>query len=253
MKIIVVGRCYQSLGKNTLGLFEFDQAKALSQAGHDVYYLGIDYRSVRHIRKLGIEEEDREGVHIICVSYPFSGVRGKVKDILVQATMCKAYNYIIDCYGEPDIIHAHFFECAYYISLILKDTNAPFFITEHSSRINQEVIRDKDRRMALYAYGKATMIICVSEALKEKVSRLTQVACCVIPNIVNTEIFKVENERVLKTKFVFITVANLVHSKRIINLVKAFIELLKYNSNIELILDKVNGEYVLVNKKALFS
>ena len=47
MKIFIVSRGVPSDNNLTLGIFEFDQAKALAAAGHDVVLLSVDLRSIR--------------------------------------------------------------------------------------------------------------------------------------------------------------------------------------------------------------
>ena len=51
MRICIVAR---DISDNYMGSFEFDQAKALNDFGHEVFVISLDLRSVRRKRKWGV-------------------------------------------------------------------------------------------------------------------------------------------------------------------------------------------------------
>ena len=51
------------------GIFEYDQAKALAQAGNEVIFVAIDVRSIRRWRKWGFVNLDKDGVHIEALTF----------------------------------------------------------------------------------------------------------------------------------------------------------------------------------------
>ena len=65
MKVLIISRGYPT-GKYPLnGIFEFDQAKALANLGHKVIFASVDMRSIRRIRKWGIEKIKKEGRYMV--------------------------------------------------------------------------------------------------------------------------------------------------------------------------------------------
>ena len=61
MKVLIVARGYPTEKYKMNGIFEFDQAKALVQAGHKVIYAAVDVRSIRRWRKW-----DYKGLYNTC-------------------------------------------------------------------------------------------------------------------------------------------------------------------------------------------
>ena len=169
MKIIVVGRCYQSLGKNTLGLFEFDQAKALAAMGHTVFLAGIDLRSFRRKRKWGILFGEKEGVKWFVIAIPIGAVPLRMKCLIGKKALNVLYKKIFANKDKPDIIHAHFTDMGFIASDLAKKQNIPLVITEHSSLINRDKIEPSLFKIAYCGYNSATQIVSVSNALKEKI------------------------------------------------------------------------------------
>ena len=70
MKIFIVSRGYPSDKYVTNGIFEFDQARALAKAGHQVVFLAVDLRSIRRKRKFGRESFEKDGVLVEAVNVP---------------------------------------------------------------------------------------------------------------------------------------------------------------------------------------
>ena len=68
MYILIIARGYPTEKYKMNGIFEFDQAKALAQAGHKVIYAGIDVRSIRKWRKWGFESFVKDGVQIEAIN-----------------------------------------------------------------------------------------------------------------------------------------------------------------------------------------
>ena len=75
MKIFIISR---GLPEEGSGLFEFDQAKALAEYGHDVTFIALDLRSIRHKRKLGIKNFEKYGMNIVKASVPLGAINKKL-------------------------------------------------------------------------------------------------------------------------------------------------------------------------------
>ena len=63
---------------STYGVFEFDQARALTQAGCKVVFLALDLRSVRRVRKWGFSSFERDGVQVRVLSIPLGNIPKKI-------------------------------------------------------------------------------------------------------------------------------------------------------------------------------
>lgn len=74
MNIIIFSRGYPHKRYNLNGIFEFDQALALSQNGHKVIFCFIDFRSIRRIRKWGFESLTKAGIDIRGINIPIGGI-----------------------------------------------------------------------------------------------------------------------------------------------------------------------------------
>lgn len=70
MNVLIIARGYPTNKYKMNGIFEFDQAKALVEAGHNVFYAAIDLRSLRRWRKWGIERKSIDGVNIYAINIP---------------------------------------------------------------------------------------------------------------------------------------------------------------------------------------
>lgn len=54
MKVLIVSRGLPQPDNPTFGIFELDQAKALTKQGIDVTFFAVDLRSIRRKRKYGV-------------------------------------------------------------------------------------------------------------------------------------------------------------------------------------------------------
>ena len=236
MKIIMTARGYLSLTQEKYGLFEIDQARALNELGHEVCVFAIDMRSIRHIRKWGLFETQKEGVSIINISFPCYGISEKIKIKICRCLLQKAYKMYCKKNNVPDIIHAHFFEYAYYIVSAFQKNGIPIIVTEHSSLVNVQKMDDKMKKKARIAYENAHKVIAVSGALANRIEQHFGIKCCIVPNVVDVDIFNYKKREIKSEKFIFITVANLIPIKRIDILIKAYAKLMENYQNGELII-----------------
>ena len=60
MYILIVASGYPTEKYKLNGIFEFDQAVALSKMGHKVIYACVDLRSIRRKRKWGFEQLEKK-------------------------------------------------------------------------------------------------------------------------------------------------------------------------------------------------
>jgi len=128
MYVLIVARGYPSERYKTNGIFEFDQAKALANAGQKVIYAAIDVRSIRRTRKWGFESFKKEGVQIEAINIPC----GRIPEIILNRirimALRKLYKHINNKYGQPEIIHAHFLSYGYIAVKAFEKSNIPLVV-----------------------------------------------------------------------------------------------------------------------------
>ena len=92
---------------------------------------------------------------------------------------------------NPVIIHSHvIYPCGIASYLIAKRTGARLIISEHWSKAEKLLKNPFYKSVALRAYRKSFAIICVSEFLSQKITKITgHMNPVVIPNIINTGLF----------------------------------------------------------------
>lgn len=225
MKILIVARGYPTKQYNINGIFEFDQAKALAKAGHDVFYLSIDLRSIRRKRKFGMKFLKKNGINICSVNIPCGRLPRKILYWVGTIAYKKAYTKIKKRYGEPHIIHAHFTDYGYMVAKAMeqeKNIKIPFVITEHSSGISEKKIEPSLYKTAKYAYENCDQVISVSRPLAQKIQKLFYIKAITVHNIVDTNLFEYTYRKPDKTNFRFISVGNLIKRKKMDLLINAF-------------------------------
>lgn len=233
MRIFIVSRGYPNLKYSMNGVFEFDQAMALKKEGFDVVYLAADVRSLRRWRKWGLEKMTLHDVPVIAYNLPIGRVpeifRVTAWRIMIRRLLKKAKKY----YGEPDIIHTHFYNMGYACAKIKTIFKAPLVITEHSSKMATKL--DKETKaMARYAYSKADGIICVSSTLQSFVNKTFSVNAICIPNIVDTSVFTACQHKKEDSSFRFISTGSLLPRKGHEATIRAFADAFKNISTVSL-------------------
>lgn len=226
MNILFLTRGYPSDKYVTHGIFEYDMAKGLVKAGHQVTYLAVDSRSIRRWRKWGYESFNRDGVHIEAINLPIGRVYNPIKTKLSEIALIKRFQDIHKTHGPFDVIHAHFIESAY-LGAKLKDyAKVPLLVTEHSSRLNGK-LDDYTKNKLSYAYSRANIVTSVSKSLAETIYEKFQINSQIVPNIVDTETFKFKSEDQAKSKtFDFISAGNLIPGKGMDITIEAFSKIL---------------------------
>lgn len=232
MRIFIIARGYPTEKNPLLGIFEFDQAKALKTHGHEVIYIAIDLRSLRRKRKFGYNSFIKDGINIEEISVPVGAVPREWLILIGSCFTGKILKRVKKRYGEPDIIHAHFIDIASMASKAIKSGDK-YVITEHSSAINN-YISNKQKQKYINVYQKADAFITVSKDLQKRIKDEMGIDSICINNMIDTSIFSYsykDNEI-----FRFVTVSSLTTNKRVGLLLKSFEKLfLKYHlDNIEL-------------------
>lgn len=221
MKSFIISRGIPSKEYPLYGIFEFDQAKALAESGVDASMLVMDFRSMAYKRKYGFFSYERDGVKVFELSLPL-GVYRRALPIL-QRLLWFLYKKAVKKVGKPDVVHAHFYSIAAIASIIKKKAKVPFFITEHSSKLNKDasLISELDRRLAVKAYSDADSIIAVSKSLSQNIKNNFGFDSSIVHDIVDVTTYQYV-EHANNQGFVFLSVGNLIPLKGFDVLIKAF-------------------------------
>lgn len=234
MYIIVVSRGYPSPKYKMNGIFEFDQAKALAQAGHKVILAALDLRSFRRTRKWGFESLKKDGVQIEAINVPCGRLSKGIFSEISKLALRMLYKKIYFKYGEPDIIHAHFIGCGYITASIFQGSNIPLVLTEHYSGINRRQIDEYLVRLGNYCYPRMDKVIAVSNCLANNIKVNFNVNPIVIPNIVDTTKFNYSHTQKKSTMFNFVCTGSLSKNKGMDILINAFNKEFKSNKKVNL-------------------
>lgn len=234
MKIGIVSRGVPS-EKSNIGIFEYDQAKALKCIGMDVVFFVLDLRSIKRKRKWGISKYSLDGFDVYEMSIPVGPIYYKIFNYIGAKCFGYLYNKYLKNNEGVDILHAHFSEIGAMVHPYAKKNNITYVFTEHSSMVNKDVLK-KATSFILKRAVSNTNTIAVSNCLKEKIYKHTNVNSIVIPNIIDTELFKCKQKVESHCVHTFLTTARLDENKRIDLLLKSFANIVKdFNSNVILI------------------
>ena len=221
MHILIVSRGLPSESYPLNGIFEFDQAKALAEAGLRVTYFAIDLRSIRRKRQFGITKEAREGVDCYNYNLPLGAVPLTVLLKVGSWALRRLYRKVF-INSKPDIIHAHFTEYGYIAAKLCEEITVPLVITEHSSEMNKTQIKPDLLNAANFAYKKASAVIAVGEQLRNNIADKTGVKAIVVPNIMSDQSFLCICKRENKDYYGYVFTGRLIDRKRPFLLLDAF-------------------------------
>jgi glycosyltransferase involved in cell wall biosynthesis len=221
MYILILAENYPTKKWPLLGIFEFDQAKALRGLGHKIVFASIDMRSIRRWRKWGIDEFVKDGVKVYNLSIPLGRFPWWILHYAGKAGLIYLYYKINKENGKPDIVHSHFTLLSAVASILKRKHKLPLIITEHSSEINKKTISQRTIQVGNIAFRNADKIISVSSHLSLKIKQHFGFDSIVVPNIVDNSIFKFSPKK-KSNSFSFISIGSLVNGKGHDILIEAF-------------------------------
>jgi L-malate glycosyltransferase len=238
MNVMIVARGYPSNKYKMNGIFEFDQAKALSKSGVNVLFVAADTRSIRRWRKWGFERKEIAGIKILVLNLPVGRIPRKVHDIIKTLAVKILYNKAIKEYGEPDLIHTHFINNGYATLRALESTSIPIILTEHYSAMGLENLEPYYQHLGDYSYHRFDRVIAVSNFLATNIKDKFNVEVDVVPNMVDLSVFdsiKDQNSHQQKG-FRFISVGRLHPIKNMNLLIKSFHQVFYNDKNVSLVI-----------------
>ena len=225
MHIMVIPSWYSSNANKVHGSFFKEQFTALQKNGEKI---SVAYNEIWPITKLGKIKEKRKisfKIEDNLRTYRYKDYNYFPKNPMMfksfNKRMNKLYKEIVKKEGKVDIIHAH--SCfwggiaAAYIS---KKYNIPLVITEHSSLKYAKYSKDSYKKYIFDAYKEADVLIAVGTGLKEEISGYVDREITVIPNMVDLNLFYIDDNK--NEKFTFFSCAFLEEGKGMEDLIKAF-------------------------------
>ena len=219
---MIVARGYPTEKYKMNGIFEFDQAKALTAAGHEVIFAANDMRSLRRWRKWGTEEKVINGVKIYAINIPCGRIPKKCLEWMAIKALRHLYSYIERKCGRPDIIHSHFLSQGYSAVVALKEKGIPIVHTEHFSDMNQKKLDVHTQYIGERTYNNADQVLAVSGSLATSIKEKFGVEAVVIPNVVDASVFDYLSAKRTDDEYYFISVGGLIKRKRMDLLISAF-------------------------------
>lgn len=223
MRVLIVSSGAPTEKYPLLGIFEFDQAKALKGLGHEVVFVTIDLRSIRRWRKWGKTHYRREGIDIYNVSFPLGAVPAMLLYKIGSWLGRNIFKDVLYYNGIPDIIHAHFTIMGAIAVKLKRKYGIPLVVTEHSSRINRDILSKDDFFLGKIAYKHADRLLAVSNSLRLRIKQHFNIEAIVVHNIIDVDCiqYKPQNHDV----FTFISIGNLIPLKGFDLLIQAFAEI----------------------------
>ena len=225
MKIMIISNAFPFESQPLNGIFEYDQAKALSKIGHDVIFVALDLRSIRRKRKLGIQHFFSDGMPVYSIAVPVGAVFDSLFYFLGRIALKRVFSKVKKDFGLPDIIHAHFYDMGIIASTLSKDAGIPLVITFHSSLWLTSSISNRTVNRIKFAIKQSSAVIAVSSALSIVIQNLTGYYPLVIPNVVDLDSCFSPSVFPNRRKYTFVSAGNLLYGKGFDLVIKAFSKL----------------------------
>ncbi len=241
MRVFVIPSWYPSKANPNNGSFFREQSQALLGKEIDVVLLNGTFRSRKsyfapdNFKLIKFNDRGLKTYQYVTPNFMLSR-NAKVGVFLANKNISKIFSAAVSDMGFPNIIHAHSFYPAGYIACVLgKKHNIPVVVLEHSSRVLTKSLSKKHVGYLRVVVDNSDAFLCVSQKLIDSVEELTGVSNKVglLPNMVSDN-FRFYNKKDKNHRFVFLSVGNLIKSKRHDILIDAFSKAFSKDENVEL-------------------
>lgn len=237
MYALVIGRAYPDQKTGMMGIFEFEHALALNNAGVKTVYAFCDTRSIKLLRTLNYTSIEKNNVPVYGYHFPIGGISRPIFEKLKERKYKRILKKILENHGIPDIIHVHYplLNLTDKTWEMLKSLNRPIAITEHWSKVQTQVIEPYRQELLKKIVNEADTFMCVGEQLKKSIIELTNTEkdILIMPNMVKPIFYYYEKER-RDDNFHFVTIGRLVENKRVGLVIEAFSKAFKGQTGINL-------------------
>ncbi|WP_026662057.1 glycosyltransferase [Butyrivibrio proteoclasticus] len=202
------------------GLFQFDQARALHNAGKDIVFLALDLRSFRKKRKWGYDRFVKENIQVCEYNFPCGPLPPAIKYAIQDFAFKKAIVHIEKEFGIPECIHVHCCQQAISVTEYSNKRHIPYVITEHITPLDEGDGIEKRKEKAL---KEAKEVIAVSKALARDIENKYGAKSVVVPNIADLSEFEyAPKNKAEGNTFEFLSAASVNYGKGFDVLIKAF-------------------------------
>lgn len=219
MRVLVIPTWYPSGEDKLMGIYHKEFTSALNKNGIDADMLYIDRQRLSKpfrylfMKKREIVEEDGYKVYI----FRMLNLRPINFDLQIRAyvrKMEKAFKYYLKHNIKPDILHAEVTVPAGYAAVHLgKKYGIPVVVTEHGGLLERFFKDEPYKKYGLYTLNNCYYST-VSSYMRDIVLKYKD-ECDIIPNQVDTEIFKNDLVRKKSEPFNLISVCALREGKRL--------------------------------------
>lgn len=223
------------------GIFQYHQAKALNNAGHQIGVLSVGYITPRYLISKYIykKEEKIDDINIKRnykqLYFPHRYMPFKILKNNYIKMADKLYSEYIKEFGIPDIIHTHNFLYAGVVAEFLKDKyGIKYIITEHSSSFVRNKLSNQKIKSIENIATKALKVTAVSSSFNNLLKEYTKTSIDLLSNIVDDFFFQKKFQNKISNDFIFLHIASLDKNKNQELLIKSFEKIAKLNDNIYL-------------------
>lgn len=211
------------------GIFQYDQAIALSKATNRVGVISVGFHNFRNVLECYPyqREQNNGNLHILRryqKSYlPQRFLGPKLVERRNIQLFLKVFALYLKRHGRPDIIHAHNVFYAGFIAKYLSDHYAiPYVLTEHSSAYARGFIPPELLVRAKSVCVSAKALSCVSHSFQSILKEQLGFSFEVLHNIVDGSFFDTQLKHPEGDDFVFLNVASLDENKNQALALRAF-------------------------------
>lgn len=232
MKVLMATQGIPNSKTPMYGIHQFEYAKALKEAGIDVYMVSLDLRSLRRWRKWGYSEGEYKGIRYYNISVPVGNFNELTQMKYGTAILKKHLHVILEKEKKTEILHSHFFNHSYPFVKVIKDENIciPIIISEHSSHVNKKDINEISREKRIigdYVYNNCDRLIVGSPYFKNVMKKNFGVVPIVSPTVVDTNAFTLKNYNFDEDVFHVVSTGNLIEDKGHFEVIEAFANVFK--------------------------
>lgn len=241
--MLIVPSWYPTEEKPNAGIFFKEQAIALQEQGLEVIVAYPEIHSIKELKKQkfkrGFYYNIEDGLETYRIKeYNFLPKIRRGSSIIYYLKLKNIFARLIKEEKKTDIIHAHSaLWGGWAAAKISKQHNIPLIITEHSSAFVRGLIKEYQKPFIREAFDQAKKVIVVGPSLEKELEKYTErEKIILIPNIVNTSLFKPNDDIQKSNKFRFFSLAFLTYNKGFDLLLKAFAMAFKGNGEVELVI-----------------
>ena len=230
MKIFVIGRAFPEKSTGMIGLFEFQQAQALCDAGNDVHYVYFDSRSVKVNQTIKRIEKVAGNIKIHGFMLPLGGIPEPFFFTIKTFFYKNLLDNVFEKYGLPDIFHFHFPlltvtpQIWQWLINLREQNKFHIVVTEHWSWVQKKTLNKRRTVFLRKIYRETEAFLAVSEDLKTSIQEICggDKEVIVVPNMVSDLFCYKKRKRSDNIRFV--AIGRLVPVKRFDFLINAFAE-----------------------------